>query len=841
MVKEKIWSFKDVDTRLIMSLVNELKISSTLALLLVNRGYDDPKKANEFLNPCLENLSSPFKMQAVGLAVKTIVEALKNKRKIVIYGDYDVDGITATALLVAVLQDLGGQVDYYIPDRVEEGYGLSFQALEKIVPEKPLVITVDCGISSVEEVISGQAFGLDFIVTDHHQPPEILPPCLIINPLLEKGSTPFAGVGVAFKLAQALLESSLGSERGKSEAYQYLDLVALGTIADIVPLVGENRVLVKYGLEKMSKGKRLGIKALAEAASVDLQKITSEQVSFFLAPRLNACGRIGHAGLGVKLLLSQKEEVAKEIAQNLNKANQERQSIEARIMEEALLLTEKIDLNENPVIVLAGDHWHPGVIGIVASRLVEKYYRPTILLTKQDGLYKGSGRSIPGFHLYQALQQCQEYLHSFGGHSQAAGLSLREENLFRFCEKINFIARKILQKENLIPSLALDGEIDLADVDFNFLEELRKLEPFGAANPEPVLVYRNGEVHNYRQVGSNGEHLKLTIKAHDTYWDAIGFNMAGYSEIAASREPLDFAFTLDENKWNGTTSLQLILKDIKPNNKIDNPYCPPNLLESFPKDSIQIIDYRGCNDKIGYIKNLLRAGEFTTIYVNSQKEAKYLVRELEADPELKDKILFNKGDFSKEEYEKIGKLIAKGFYRVIIGGINYSEILTPHLKHLVLYNLCFSKAEYEKLLQKTCTCNCSVKVHFLYGIKDKAKNLYLLRRLAPGRKQLVLFYLLLKKIANKDLQITLNDKEIVSLAKSHRILLSVSDVCHWLKILEELKLLEVEIKDSMRVIILAPNPAKVKLEQSPLFLEGVRKRLDFQEYQKIAFGVLTKK
>ncbi|MFZ5943325.1 MAG: single-stranded-DNA-specific exonuclease RecJ [Bacillota bacterium] len=595
MGKRKIWNIYQTQGEIQHKLIKELQISPALAMLLVNRGFCDSKEAMDFLEPKLELLQSPFAIKNLTKAVDKIQSAINQQKKILIYGDYDVDGITSTALLTETLKNLQAQVEYYIPDRIEEGYGLNKEALTGHYQRGvDLVITVDCGISAWEEVIYGQDLGLDFIITDHHQPPEKLPPCLIINPVLEDKEVPWkelAGVGVAFKLAHGLFSRLLGEEKAYEKITTLLDLTCLGTIADIVPLINENRILVKHGLKQISNNGRVGLKTLCETAGLDINNLSATGIGFFLAPRLNACGRIGNASIGVRLLLSSNYLEAREIANFLNKENQNRQNIEGQIFKEAVELVENLQLHKEKVIVLAGEQWHQGVVGIVASRLLEKYARPAIVLTLQNDIYKGSGRSIPGFHLQKALVQCQDLLESFGGHSQAAGLSIGKNNLQDFTKKINLLADEIIIDDDFIQSIDIDGEVNLETADFDLLDEIKKLEPFGCANPEPTLVYRRGEVQEYKEVGTNGGHLKLKIKAGNSYWDGIGFNMASYKEIAASQEPLDLAFNLDKNTWNGKTSLQLILKDMKPFKEIDNPKNPPDFLERlflFGQDYLKV-------------------------------------------------------------------------------------------------------------------------------------------------------------------------------------------------------------------------------------------------------------
>ncbi|NLT94783.1 MAG: single-stranded-DNA-specific exonuclease RecJ [Clostridia bacterium] len=805
MISRKIWNVRKLNFKLQEQLASELNISSTLAMLLINRGYSDINAARQFLEPSLVNLVSPFKLTNMAEAIEKIRTALKEKKPIVIYGDYDVDGITGTALLTEVFTSLGVDVRYYIPDRMEEGYGLNCEAISSLARQgAQLIITVDCGISSKAEVELGKKLGLDFIITDHHQPPEELPDCLIINPHLEKEPVPWrdlAGVGVAFKVAQALLETFLPRNYEK-EMVKYLDLAALGTVADIVPLVGENRIIVKFGLEQIALGKRIGLKALCERAGIDCKNITSSSVGYILAPRLNACGRIGDATLGVRLLLTDNEKEAQEIAQCLNQENQNRQNIESKIIDEAVNMLRDFDFDKNKVIVLKGEDWHQGVIGIVASRLVDKYYRPVIILTKQNDIYKGSGRSIPGFHLHQALTKCEDLLEAFGGHSQAAGLSLKEDKIEPFIERINSIAWEVISEEQLFPTLDVDGEINLAEINFKVLEEISKLEPFGHANPEPLLVYRRSKIKEWKEVGSKGGHLKIKVLAGNTLWDAIGFNMAGYQELAAAEEPLDLAFVLDKNQWNGKTTLQLVLKDLKPHKQWDNPFRKPDFLESLflegykylgdlPTDSIKeyesfgsktfspanqeklvFIDVRGYNDKIKYIKNVIPNGQKSIIYVNNRMRAYNLAADLRRDlVAYREKIAYFHGGLTDHCRLGINELLLNGQLQVLVTTGKFA--LVPgmgDIEDIIFFDLCFSREQYNYILGWAGNNrDVKAKIHLLYGPRDKEFNWQHLSGIAPEREQLAKFYLLLKKISEKTNPVILTGKELAEWANHYKI------------------------------------------------------------------------
>lgn len=600
MIKRKIWNIKKTEEDY-LKLAKELNISSIIADLLVKRGYTDYESAKYFLDASLSDLADPFEMKGVKKAVERLLESIDKNEKIMIYGDYDVDGITSTSLLYEFFESLGLDVEYYIPNRLTEGYGLNKDSLETIASKGVnLVVTVDCGITAGKEILYGQDLGLEFIITDHHQIVDDIPNCIVVNPVLEDKETPWdhlSGVGVAFKIVYGL-QKVLKPDDSREELLKYLDLVALGTIADIVPLKDENRILVKNGLRQIRMSKRLGINALCEVAKIDSSKISSGQVGFGIAPRLNASGRLGDASLGVKLLLTQDKKESLVIAKDLNKINQERQDIESEILEEAIEMVESLDLEKNKVLVLYSQNWHPGVIGIVASRLVERYYRPTILLNLKDGILKGSGRSIPKFHLHEALRDASEFIEQFGGHSQAAGLTLKENNFSAFRQKINDCAAEILSSEDFTQVLKIDEEVNLSDINMEVFDQMEQLEPYGYANPKPVLAFRKISSITPFLMGSKEEHLKLKFSVCEKVWEAVGFSMSEYREMVISDTPIDLAFTLDKNTWNNRVKLQLILKDIKSVKDRDNPYAPLSVMERIFFDGEKYLKRTDSNEML---------------------------------------------------------------------------------------------------------------------------------------------------------------------------------------------------------------------------------------------------
>jgi len=566
----KRWINQGCPQSLRQVLCSDLGVSPTTANILVNRGIKDKDEADVFLRASLDDLHEPYDLEGMDRVAGRIIKALRSREKILIYGDYDADGITATALLLLFFRRLGADIEYYIPGRQGEGYGISMNALERISRMGVgLIITVDCGISSVTEVDAANSMGMDVIITDHHEPPEELPRAYAtLNPCLKGSTYPFtglAGVGVAMKLAQGVLAGLEGKEKAgpgiDASLTEYLDLVALGTIADVVPLRGENRILVRHGLKLLKDSSRVGIRKLKDVAVVRNGKFTAGTVGFQMAPRLNASGRLGHAELGVVLLTTDDTAEAGRIAGELDELNRERQSIEYDILEDARSMLSASDIDTLQTIVLASDQWHQGVIGIVASKLVEEFYRPTVLVAMKGEMGKGSARSIPAFHLYEGLEQCSDLLEGFGGHKFAAGLSISSRNLEKFKKRLNAIVGRSLVREDYIPYLRIDDSIDLNDLDWRLYGELEGLAPFGSGNPEPVLQASGLEVRYPKIVGRN--HVRMKLKQGERIIGAIGFNMGDiYQSLAMDRVYVDAAFSLEMNEWQGERSLQLNIKDV---------------------------------------------------------------------------------------------------------------------------------------------------------------------------------------------------------------------------------------------------------------------------------------
>jgi len=557
----KKWECYEIDEEKVEKIARKYNVSKLLAKILINRDLVEDDKVNIFLNPTRRDFHNPYLMPDMDKAVDRIIKAIENKEKIIIYGDYDVDGITSITVLKKFLLDRNAIVTEYIPDRLDEGYGLNKEAIKKIVDTgNKLMITVDCGISGIEEIEYANSLGIETIVTDHHEPGEILPNAIaVVDAKRKDNKYPFnqlAGVGVVFKLIQAIGQRLNLEEK---EYLKYLDIVCIGTISDIVPLVDENRVIAKLGLKLVEITKNIGLKTLLDVSGY--KTVDSTTISFGIAPRINACGRMGHAGEALKLFLTEDIKEAQEIAKKLNDYNKERQETEKRIFDEALQEIEK-EKEEKNVIVLGKEGWHHGVIGIVSSKVTEMYFKPSILICfEQDGLGKGSGRSVPGFDLYEALSKCNDNIDRFGGHSMAIGITVAKENFEAFKKDFEEYAQNS-NIHDIIPIINIDEEVEAKDISVRAVAELSMLEPFGEANKMPLFLYKNLKINSIRAL-SEGKHIKLTLKDDNLIIDAIGFNLGHLTEEYRIGDKIDVVGTLEINRFNGMESVQINLKDIR--------------------------------------------------------------------------------------------------------------------------------------------------------------------------------------------------------------------------------------------------------------------------------------
>ena len=543
----KKWEFYEENSEEIIDIAKKHNISELLTKILVNRGIIDDKEIDTFLNPTRNDFYDPYLMPDMEKAVERIIKAINNQEKVMIYGDYDVDGITSITVLKKFLEERGLKTGHYIPNRLEEGYGLNENAIRSIAEQKyTLMITVDCGISGIEEVDLANQLGIETIITDHHEQLENLPNAYaIINAKRKDSQYPFrglAGCGAVFKLIQAI---SIRLKLEEKEFLKYLDIVCVGTISDIVPLVDENRVIAKLGLKLVAQTRNIGLRELILQSGY--KKVDSNTISFGVAPRINACGRMGYQEEALDLFLTNNIEEARKITARLNSYNVERQTKEKDIFEQAIKELEKEDIKNLNTIVLSGDNWHHGVIGIVASKLTEKFYKPTILICFEDDIGKGSGRSLPGFDLHEALVESSAYLEKYGGHEMAVGLSLKKEKYNDFKLAFEEIA-KSKNIQQIIPVIKIDSIITAKDVNKKTIEELEMLEPFGEKNKNPIFVYKNLKIDSIRAL-SEGKHLKLTLKDDNLLINAIGFNLGHLSEEYLIGDKIDIAGNLEINKY----------------------------------------------------------------------------------------------------------------------------------------------------------------------------------------------------------------------------------------------------------------------------------------------------
>ncbi len=548
--------------------VARLGRSAIMSTLLYQRGFDTPEAVTTFLKADYrDGLHDPFAMKGMTEASQRIARAIADDEPMAVYGDFDTDGVTAVTLLMQAISTMGGTIQPYIPHRVREGYGLNNEAIEQLAAEGiRLLITVDCGISNVAEVAHAQALGLDVIVTDHHQPPPTLPAALaVVNPKQPGCSYPYkqlVGVGIAFKLVQALVRQGLRLHglRGRD----LLDIVALGTVTDMGPLDGENRVLVKKGLEAIHSSERPGLKALIAVAGLPQSKVDAMSIGFMLGPRINAAGRLDDAVRAYNLLLADDFATAQTLAQELNQANRQRQELTKQVQAAARAQAQAEGKHQQRIVVLAGDDYPAGIIGLVAGKLVEEWSRPVLLIERGPEQSHGSARSVRGFNIFEALHSCKDLFVRFGGHSMAAGFTIENVRLPELDARLQELALTALTDDMLVPTLDIHVEVALSELTWELLYEMRQLEPFGQANPQPVLMSRNVQVISATACGSTGDHLRLILKQNNSHpFEAMAFRLGHLAEPLRQHPCIDVAYTLEDHEWNDQRSLRLLVKDFR--------------------------------------------------------------------------------------------------------------------------------------------------------------------------------------------------------------------------------------------------------------------------------------
>ena len=560
------WNLKSKpEKEKVQALQNALQVDEIIATLLVQRGIETFEQAKTFFRPTLEDLHNPYLMKDMDKAVSRIEKAIANNENILVFGDYDVDGTTAVSLVSSYLRSFYPNVATYIPDRYNEGYGISYLGIDYAEDnDVSLIIALDCGIKSIDQVNYAKAKNIDFIICDHHRPGDILPDAIaVLDPKREDCSYPYdelCGCGVGFKLIQALAENR---NQTIQDLLPYLDLVATAIAADIVPITGENRVLAKFGLEVINSNPRPGIKALIQ--NVKKKVLTITDVVFIVAPRINAAGRVKHGNEAVALLTEYNLDQAEQFASEIEQHNSDRKELDKQITKEALLQIEENNEQNRFSTVVYQENWHKGVIGIVASRLVEKYYRPTIVFTKSGDKLAASARSVKDFDVYNALEACAEHLEQFGGHMYAAGMTLKEENYENFKNAFENEVKKTIHPDLLIPEISVDLEMNFSDLDEKFMRILKQFEPFGPENMTPVFLSKNIIDSGYaKTLGNDAEHLKAFVKQNNSpNFNAIGFGLGDKIDVVKNRNPFEAVYVLEENEWNGTVSLQLQLRDIR--------------------------------------------------------------------------------------------------------------------------------------------------------------------------------------------------------------------------------------------------------------------------------------
>lgn len=763
-------------------------------------------------------------------AVVRIREALAKQQRISVYGDYDVDGITSCAILVKLFKNLGGNVDYYIPTRISEGYGLNKEAIDAIHNQgTELIITVDNGISSYEEVKYASALGLDVIITDHHEPQQQIPEAVaIVNPKQKDCNYPFkelAGVGVALKLAHALIDTDTCSKLHQ----EFLELAAIGTVADMVTLLDENRIIVKNGLENLGNTNNKGLSAMMALLNLKDNSIESGKISYLLAPRINAAGRIADPRIAVELLLSEDETHAFELATKLEKINQERQAIEAKVLDEAKeLIKQKLDLDQDKIIVISSPNWHPGVIGTVASKLAEIYGRPCILIAEHKGEGRGSGRSILGFNLFKAISDLSHLLIKFGGHEQAIGLNIKVENITVFRENINQLHRDIFEKVDLRPKLDIDLELNQRDINIQLAQQLELMKPFGYGNPKPVFMCKNLHIQDSRTVGNGDKHLKLNLKSYEANIDAIGFNFGLYKEDLEMASIMDIAFNLEVNRWKGFIGPQLNIKDIKVPflqdellDDMENKYYE-NFFSNFNKKNSKIIEgknqihknnivvltNKGIQEKMNYIKVLFQTRRKVIVVVNTPYKAWQLLTFLRGDDNFTNNIevFYNSSSISNSNVTNI----------IIVDP--FAVISDETINDIVFFDTPFS---VDLLMKQLAGLPSASKLHILFERGDLRYNFLVCRQILPSINELKAVYHTIGRLTSGKFICTLGINKIMDFLRDQSgIDIHFVGLINAFNIFQELNIINFNIKDGfLNIYAYKKHDSAFKLELSHTYMQ----------------------
>ena len=802
MIYNKKWTLKHKGKVKETDLSKKINISPEISQILNNRGINNEKDAEIFMNPSLEYLRDPFLMKDMDKAVKRIKKAIENNDNIYIYGDYDVDGVSSTSILYIYFKSINYPVKYYIPNRLEEGYGINEEAIRKISSDNcNLIITVDCGITSVKEVEIANELGIDVIITDHHECQSEIPNAYaIVNPKQVDCNYPFdmiCGCGVAFKLIQALTDK----EEFKTSMYKYLEIVTLATICDIVPLVDENRIIVKNGLKLMKEGNNLGLRELIKVCGIEANKIGSSHIGYSVGPRINASGRLGYSYLGVQLFTTDSQEEAKEIANILESKNIERQMIESKMYKEAEeVMANDESYKDDKVLVIAHEGWQHGVIGIVASKLTEKYYKPTVLLTIEGDEATGSARSIKGFSIFEALESCKDLMNKFGGHDQAAGLALNRNNIMELKERINKIADYSLSEEDLIENIKVEYELEEDSANLNLVDDLHKLEPFGMSNPSPRFIMRDLLLTNVYKMGKNKQHLKIIVEDKKAY-ECVGFNMSYLADNFEIGDKIDILFQLDENNFNNERKVQFLLKDIRlshPKIATNNNMSIKLFDKIIPKDkdsiySINMTDEDFSNDIEGNINiNIFEHIKENTLVITNTLNGFYRALSDISLTDLEFGINFN---YITQKNKKVQLIFSP----------NIDKIDLKRYNRIILYDFLYNEGEYSYLNKNILNNKNIIKY---YGEEDKIYLKNIMKNIVPKRDEFINIYK--HMLVSKNINVELTElKKLFNLLPLKTFAI--------LRVFEELNLLSCEINDesnSISIYLLEKPDKKLNLDES---------------------------
>ena len=802
MIYNKKWTLKHKGKVKETELSKKINISPEISQILNNRGINDEKDAEIFMNPSLEYLRNPFLMKDMKKATERIKKAIENKERIYIYGDYDVDGVSSTSILYIYFKSIDYPVKYYIPNRLEEGYGINEEAIRKIGNDGcDLIITVDCGITSVNEVGLANELGIDVIITDHHECQSDVPNAYaIVNPKQDDCNYPFdmlCGCGVAFKMIQALTDE----EEFKTSMFDYLEVVTLATICDIVPLIDENRIIVKNGLKLMKEGKNLGLRELIKVCGIETSKIGSSHIGYSVGPRINASGRLGHSYLGVQLFTTDLEDEAKEIANILEAKNIERQMIESKMYKEAEdVISSSENYKDDKVLVVAKEGWQHGIIGIVASKLTEKYYKPTILLTIEDGEATGSARSIKGFSIFDALVSCKDLMNKFGGHEQAAGLALNAENIEELRKRVNKIADYNLNKDDLIENIKVEYELEEESATLDLIDNLHKLEPFGLSNPSPRFIMRDLLLTNIYKMGKNKQHLKLICENEKSY-ECVGFNMAYLAENFQEGDKIDVLFQVDENNFNNDRKVQFLLKDIRlshPKLAISNNLSLKLFEKISPTDSGSL--YHIYNDEDDTAINT-DGDKNINIFEHIEEETLIIANTLNGFYRALSDVSLTDLDYDINYnyiYEKNKKV-------QLIFSPNIDKIDLKRYNSIILYDFLYNKGEYSYLNKNILNSEVVIKY---YSSEDKIYLKNIMDNIVPNREEFINIYK--QMLVSKELQLKLTElKRVFKLLPLKTFII--------LKVFRELNLLNFEInyeEDTIAIYLLEKPDKKLNLDES---------------------------